>query len=66
MPTHPTALAVAVQPLPPGQVFHFVFSNKTKHDTICLLERGDLVAAGLNVWQQATNIPKRGKNHKIT
>ena len=37
MPTHPTALAVAAQPLPPGQVFHFVFSNKTKHDDICLV-----------------------------
>ena len=62
MPTHPTALAVAAQPLPPGQVFHFVFSNKTKHDAICLVVLGDLVAAGLNVWQQTTNIPKDSDN----
>jgi hypothetical protein len=62
MPTHPTALALAAQPLPPGQVFHFVFSNKTKHDDICLVVLGDLVAAGLNVWQQATNIPKDSDN----
>ena len=62
MPTHPTALALAAQPLPPGQVFHFVFSNKTKHDDICLVVLGDLVAAGLNVWQQTTNIPKDSDN----
>ena len=49
-------------PLGTGQVFHFVFSNKTKHDDICLAVRAALVERGLNIWQHATNIPRDSDN----
>ena len=49
-------------PLGEGQTFHFVFSNKTQHDGLCLGVREDLVAVGVSVWQQQTNIPKDSVN----
>ena len=51
-----------VFPLLVGQVFHLVFSNKTKHDELCLDVREKLVGAGLNVWQQSTDIPRDSDN----
>eukprot|EP01043_Picozoa_sp_COSAG02_P040569 COSAG02_NODE_3294_length_6996_cov_21.108743_5_plen_405_part_00 len=45
-----------------GDVFDFVFSNKTNCDAICLQVREQLVARGLAVWQQKTNIPKDSDN----
>ena len=60
MPTHPPAEAA---PAPaPAEQFHMVFSNKTKHDPLCLEVRAQLVARGLAVWQQTTNIPKDSDN----
>ena len=57
MPTpHPSAAggapAALLFPLLAGQIFHLVFSNKTKHDGLRLDVREKLVGAGLNVWQQ--------------
>eukprot|EP01043_Picozoa_sp_COSAG02_P034128 COSAG02_NODE_2369_length_9049_cov_37.484358_6_plen_173_part_00 len=43
-------------------VFDFVFSNKTNCDAVCLKVREQLVARGLTVWQQKTNIPKDSDN----
>ena len=40
-------------PLHDGQVYHLVFSNKTKHDGLCLDVREKLATAGLNVWLPA-------------
>ena len=57
MPTHP--VPALVFPLLVGQLFHFVFSNKTKHDDICVQIRDKMVGLGLSVWQQTTNIPRR-------
>ena len=67
MPTpHPSAAggvtSALVFSLLVGQVFHLVFSNKTKHDGLCLDVREKLVGAGLKVWQQSTNIPKDSDN----
>ena len=67
MPTpHPSAAGGATSALVfsllVGQVFHLVFSNKTKHDGLCLDVREKLAAAGLNVWQQSANIPKDSDN----
>ena len=45
-----------------SDVFDFVFSNKTICDAICLQVREQLVARGLAVWQQKTNIPKDSDN----
>lgn len=42
--------------------FDFVFSNKTISDKLCLAVREQLVARGLKVWQQKTNIPKDSDN----
>ena len=39
-----------------------VFSNKTESDQLCLRVHGQLVARGLKVWQQKTNIPKDSDN----
>ena len=39
-----------------------VFSNKTESDQLCLRVHGQLVARGLKVWQQKTNIPKDSQN----
>ena len=44
------------------ELFHFVFSNKTASDEMCLELRKRLVARGLRVWQQKTNIPKDSEN----
>ena len=49
-------------PLLAGQIFHLVFSNKTKHDSLCLDVREKLIGVGLNVWQQTTNIPRDTDN----
>jgi hypothetical protein len=64
MATHPTALAVTTLsfPLGDGQAFHFVFSNKTEHDGLCLAVREQLIAVGVTVWQQQKNIPKDSDN----
>ena len=64
MATHPTALAVTTLsfPLGDGQAFHFVFSNKTEHDGLCLAVREQLIAVGVTVWQQQKNIPKDTDN----
>ena len=50
-------MSALVFPLLAGQIFHLVFSNKTKHDSLCLDVREKLIAVGLNVWQQQKNIP---------
>ena len=51
MPTpHPTAAALLF-PLLASQIFHLVFSNKTKHDALCLDVREKIVGVGLQVWQ---------------
>jgi hypothetical protein len=42
--------------------FHLVFSNKTAWDALCLEVRGRLVANGVRIWQQRTNIPKDSDN----
>jgi hypothetical protein len=42
--------------------FHLVFSNKTAWDALCLEVRGRLVADGVRIWQQRTNIPKDSDN----
>ena len=55
-------MSALVFPLLAGQIFHLVFSNKTKHDSLCLDVREKLIAVGLNVWQQQKNIPKDSDN----
>ena len=64
MPAHPTVLGVTALsfPLGDGHSFHFVFSNKTKHDGLCLAVREKLIAVGVTVWQQQKNIPKDSVN----
>ena len=62
MPTPHPGVSVLLFPLLAGQIFHLVFSNKTKHDTLCLDVREKIVAVGLQVWQQATNIPRDSDN----
>ena len=59
---HPTSDTTTLFPLLGGQSFHLVFSNKTKHDALCLDVHAKLVAIGLNVWQQQKNIPKDSVN----
>ena len=61
-PTGPASVSALVFPLLAGQIFHLVFSNKTKHDSLCLDVREKLIAVGLNVWQQQKNIPKDSDN----
>lgn len=56
--SHGTAMESAAH----DDVFDFVFSNKTNCDAICLKVREQLVARGLIVWQQKTNIPKDSDN----
>ena len=46
----------------PAEEFDFTFSNKTAWDPLCLEVRGKLVASGVRVWQQQTNIPKDSDN----
>ena len=64
MASHPTVLGATAMsfPLGDGQTFHFVFSNKTQHDGLCLAVREQLVAVGVSVWQQQKNIPKDSVN----
>ena len=39
-----------------------MFSNKTSWDALCLEIRANLVADGVRIWQQRTNIPKDSEN----
>ena len=48
--------------LGPDHSFHLVFSNKTIWDPLCLEVRAKLVADGVRIWQQKTNIPKDSEN----
>ena len=51
-----------VEVMQPTDEFDLVFSNKTASDTLCLTIRAQLVASGVRVWQQQTNIPKDSEN----
>ena len=57
-----SAVPAVSYPLGGGQTFHFVFSNKTLHDDLCLAVREELVGVGVSVWQQQKNIPKDSDN----
>lgn len=48
--------------LPASASFHFVFSNKTAHDSVCLEVVASLKSLGIKVWQQTTSIPKDSTN----
>ena len=63
---HPTLQDAGAPPpvpaLPEGKEFHFVFSNRTPNDKVCLGIRQQLVDRGFKVWQQQTNIPRDNDN----